>query len=114
MSYIISKFNSLNIIRYTDTLQCRQQTLVSSQSTDSPRKSISLKPTLHFNSAITDLSFHVNISSFRMKAHLVFHWCLYNKDTFYRPFTVSVLTGFDCTYRNIWYTVKDSSGLRKK
>ena len=52
MSYIISKFNSLNVIRYTDTLQCRQQTLVSSQSTDSPRKSISLKPTLHFNSLL--------------------------------------------------------------
>ena len=23
---------------------------------------------------------HVKISSFRAKAHLVFHWCLYNKD----------------------------------
>ena len=25
---------------------------------------------------------HVKISSFRAKAHLVFHWCLYNKITY--------------------------------
>ena len=25
---------------------------------------------------------HVKISSFRAKAHLVFHWCLYNKKRF--------------------------------
>ena len=25
---------------------------------------------------------HVKISSFRAKAHLVFHWCLYNKNFF--------------------------------
>ena len=25
---------------------------------------------------------HVKISSFRAKAHLVFHWCLYNKSCF--------------------------------
>ena len=25
---------------------------------------------------------HVKISSFRAKAHLVFHWCLYNKNTY--------------------------------
>ena len=25
---------------------------------------------------------HVKISSFRVKAHLVFHWCLYNNITF--------------------------------
>ena len=28
---------------------------------------------------ITLLFSHVKISSFRAKAHLVFHWCLYNK-----------------------------------
>ena len=28
---------------------------------------------------------HVKISSFRAKAHLVFHWCLYNKNFFF-PF----------------------------
>ena len=26
---------------------------------------------------------HVRISSFRAKAHLVFHWCLYNKHIYY-------------------------------
>ena len=26
---------------------------------------------------------HVKISSFRMKAHLVFHWCLYDKQVSY-------------------------------
>ena len=26
---------------------------------------------------------HVKISSFRAKAHLVFHWCLYNKCCYY-------------------------------
>ena len=25
---------------------------------------------------------HVKISSFRAKAHLVFHWCLYNKNSY--------------------------------
>ena len=28
------------------------------------------------------LFLHVKISSFRAKAHLVFHWCLYNKPTY--------------------------------
>ena len=27
--------------------------------------------------------FHVKISCFRAKAHLVFHWCLYNKNTYF-------------------------------
>ena len=27
---------------------------------------------------------HVKISSFRLKAHLVFHWCLYNKSIYSR------------------------------
>ena len=26
--------------------------------------------------------FHMKISSFRAKAHLAFHWCLYNKNTY--------------------------------
>ena len=26
---------------------------------------------------------HVKISSFRAKAHLVFHWCLYNNDDYH-------------------------------
>ena len=29
---------------------------------------------------------HVKISSFRAKAHLVFHWCLYNKYIFFSFF----------------------------
>ena len=33
---------------------------------------------------------HVKISSFRAKAHLVFHWCLYNK-TFYLPTHTSTM-----------------------
>ena len=31
---------------------------------------------------------HVKISSFRAKAHLVFHWCLYNKDCYFAGETI--------------------------
>ena len=48
---------------------------------------------------------HVKISSFRTKAHLVFHWCLYNKVRFFprwRPktwkFTKYILYGLQDTY----------------
>ena len=33
---------------------------------------------------------HVKISSFRAKAHLVFHWCLYNNAVLRLGFRVSV------------------------
>ena len=34
-----------------------------------------------FYEAIATVKFsHVKISSFRMKAHLVFHWCLFNNN----------------------------------
>ena len=32
---------------------------------------------------------HVKISSFRAKAHLVFHWCLYNKKEYLKLFKVA-------------------------
>ena len=34
---------------------------------------------------------HVKISNFRAKAHLVFHWCLYNKIVYYMAFICSCL-----------------------
>ena len=38
---------------------------------------------------------HVKISSFRAKAHLVFHWCLYNNKGYYHmPQAPSFLTTF--------------------
>ena len=38
-----------------------------------------------YNVAIATVIFsHVKISSFRAKAHLVFHWCLYNNTVYLR------------------------------
>ena len=34
---------------------------------------------------------HVKISSFCAKAHLVFHWCLYNNLLWYNSFNISLL-----------------------
>ena len=36
------------------------------------------------------LNERVKISSFRAKAHLVFHWCLYNKINFFEPVYMEV------------------------
>ena len=34
---------------------------------------------------------HVKISSFRAKAHLAFHWCLYNKANYVTYITVNIM-----------------------
>ena len=38
-----------------------------------------MKGAIYYAVLATVMSSHVKISSFRAKAHLVFHWCLYNK-----------------------------------
>ena len=39
-----------------------------------------MKGAIYYVAIATVIFSHVKISSFRAKAHLVFHWCLYNKD----------------------------------
>ena len=39
----------------------------------------SVKGAIYYAVLATVISSHVKISNFRAKAHLVFHWCLYNK-----------------------------------
>ena len=40
-----------------------------------------MKGTIYYVAIIAMVIFsHVKISSFRAKAHLVFHWCFYNKN----------------------------------
>ena len=41
-----------------------------------------LKGVVYYEAIATVIFSHVKISSFRAKAHLVFHWCLYNKTKF--------------------------------
>ena len=38
-----------------------------------------MKGAIYYEAIATVIFSHVKISSFRAKAHLVFHWCLYNK-----------------------------------
>ena len=46
--------------------------------------------------AITKVIFsHAKISSFRTKAHLVFHWCLYNKNQYFVCFFVCLYPSSD-------------------
>ena len=40
---------------------------------------ICLKGAVYYEAIVTVIFSHVKISSFRAKAHLVFHWCLYNE-----------------------------------
>ena len=60
---------------------------------------------------------HVTIASFRAKAHLVFHWCLYNTNNYQTPpasaakndgvvnISSFILTGVSCLH---WSTLKVS------
>ena len=41
-----------------------------------------MKGVIYYVAIETVIFSHVKISRFRAKAHLVFHWCLYNKDCF--------------------------------
>jgi len=41
-----------------------------------------LKSAVYYEAIAMVLFSHVKISSFRVKAHLVFHWCLYNNMRF--------------------------------
>ena len=43
-----------------------------------------LKGAVYYEAIATVIFSHVKISSFRAKAHLVFHWCLYNKLYYYK------------------------------
>ena len=38
-----------------------------------------MKGAIYYEAIATVIFSHMKISSFRAKAHLVFHWCLYNK-----------------------------------
>ena len=50
--------------------------------------SITLATYYYLIRSINNMLFsHVKISSFRAKVHLVFHWCLYNKDRYSVYFT---------------------------
>ena len=51
---------------------------------------------------------HVKISSFRAKAHLVFHWCLYNKANYLFDF---LCKGMDCSPSEISVLFKCSHEL---
>ena len=44
-----------------------------------------LKGAIYYEAIATVIFSHVKISSFRVKAHLVFHWCLYNKIVYCWP-----------------------------
>ena len=41
-----------------------------------------MKGAIYFVAIATVIFSHVKISSFRAKAHLVFHWCLYDKKNY--------------------------------
>ena len=41
-----------------------------------------MKGAIYYVAIATVIFSHVKISSFRAKAHLVFHWCLYNKNSY--------------------------------
>ena len=46
-----------------------------------------MKGTIYYVAIIAMAIFsHVKISSFRAKAHLVFHWCFYNKNVYHARF----------------------------
>ena len=47
------------------------------------RYEISLRVLKNISCEDNMLFSHVKISSFRAKAHLVFHWCLYNNSDYY-------------------------------
>ena len=40
---------------------------------------------IHYVAIAKVIFSHVKISSFRAKAHMVFHWCLYNKKIYFIP-----------------------------
>ena len=42
-----------------------------------------LKGAVYYEAIAMVIFSHVKISSFRAKAHLVFHWCLYNNENYY-------------------------------
>ena len=42
-----------------------------------------MKGAIYYETIATVTFSHVKISSFRAKAHLVFHWCLYNNKEYY-------------------------------
>ena len=68
---------------------------------------------------------HVKISSFREKAHLVFHWCLYNNNTQSREnvlktsdndyqrettfFFFSVKFSYSSVWKTCWWTVVEQT-----
>ena len=52
---------------------------------------------------------HVKTSCFCAKAHLVFHWCLYNKDFYYME--KSVLLGTKPLVDSIRHFIRDPSGV---
>ena len=43
------------------------------------KKFLGLKGAVYYEAIAMVIFSHVKISSFGTKAHLVFHWCLYNK-----------------------------------
>ena len=43
---------------------------------------LGLKGVVYYEAIAMVIFSHVKISSFRAKAHLVFHWCLYNNIVF--------------------------------
>ena len=55
------------------------------------KKFFGLKGAVHYEAIAMVIFSHVKISSFRAKAHLVFHWCLYNKDFYADTKNCSVL-----------------------
>ena len=43
------------------------------------KKFFGVKGAIYYVASATVMFSHMKISSFRLKAHLVFHWCIYNK-----------------------------------
>ena len=54
-----------------------------------------MKGTIYYEAIATAIFSYVKISSFRVKAHLIFHWCLYNKFSIIISFFTS---GVHCTH----------------
>ena len=48
-----------------------------------------MKGVIYHEDIVTAIFPHVKISSFRAKAHLVFHWCLYNKQQLFTEVEVA-------------------------